>query len=70
MLGKYRFSHHARREMERRSIPLALVEEVLDRPEQVVPERAGRKAYQSRHGIGGKMFLVRVIVDDATLPWL
>jgi hypothetical protein len=45
MLGKYRFSHHARREMERRNIPLALVEEVLDRPEQVVPERAGRKAY-------------------------
>ena len=65
---RYRLSQHARQEMERRGIPIALVEEVLDKPDQVVPERAGKKAYQSQKSIGGKIFLVRVIVDDAIDP--
>jgi hypothetical protein len=65
---RYRLSHHARQEMERRNIPFALVEEVLENPQQIAPERAGKTAYQSRQNIGGKMFLVRVIVDDAVDP--
>ncbi len=64
----YRLSHHARQEMERRKISLALVDEVLEKAEQVVPERAGKTAYQSQQNIGGKMFLVRVIVDDSVDP--
>jgi hypothetical protein len=65
---RYKLSQHARQEMERRSIPIALVEKVPGRPDQVVPERGGKKAYQSQKSLGGKIFLVRVIVDDAVEP--
>lgn len=66
---KFKISRHAREEMERRSIPLALVESVLDSPEQVVIEFEGTKVYQSWRDFGGKMFLIRVIVDDRTEPF-
>ena len=65
---RYRLSQHAREELGRRTISIALVEDVLNGPDQVVPERAGKKAYQSRKSVGGKMFLVRVIVDDTVDP--
>jgi len=56
--------------MKRRSIPQRIVEEVVQNPQQVVPERGGKKAYQSKIPFGeGKIFLVRVIVaDDVTPP--
>ena len=65
---EFRLSDHARQEMERRRTPLALVEQVLSNPEQIMSEKAGRTAYQSRQSIGGTMFLVRVIVDEAVYP--
>jgi hypothetical protein len=52
----------------RRNISLALLQDVLDRPEQIVDVRQGRKAYQSRHVIDGKTYLVRAIVDIETQP--
>ena len=64
----YRLSHHARREIERRRIPLSLLEAVLRKPDQVVPEKGLVKAYQSKCEIGGKMFLLRVMVDDSVDP--
>jgi hypothetical protein len=67
---EYRLSDHARQEMDRRRIPPALVDAILSNPEQTTSERAGRTAYQSRQDIGGKMFLVRVIVDTAFDPAL
>jgi len=66
----YRLSTHARQEMERRGIPLPLVEEVLENPDQITPGRGALKAYQSKCDIGGKMYLVRVIVDDRADPAL
>ena len=65
---RYRLSTHAREEIERRKIPLALLEAVLEKPDQTVPERGTLKAYQSKCDIGGKMFLLRVIVDDTVDP--
>jgi hypothetical protein len=65
---RYRVSTHAQEEIERRGISLALVEAVLKKPDQVVPERDVLKAYQSECEIGGKMFLLRVIVDDSADP--
>ena len=65
---RYRFSSHALDEMERRKIAPELVETVLIKPDQIVLERGTLKAYQSKHNIGGKMFLVRVIVDDGMDP--
>jgi hypothetical protein len=54
--------------MERRQIPLAVVESVLESPDQIVPERGVVSAYQSKLDIGGKIFLVRVLVDDSVDP--
>ncbi len=65
----FKLSRHVREEMERRSIPLNLLESVLENPQQVVSERGGKKAYQSKLDFGGgKIFLLRAIVDQAVDP--
>ena len=61
----FRLTRHAQEEAARRQVPLAVVQGVLDHPEQVVPERQDRRAYQSRVDFGGKIYLVRVIVDES-----
>jgi len=65
---RYKLSEHVRHEAARRQIPLTLLQAVLENPDQVVPERGTVKAYQSKCKIGGKMFLLRVIVDDSVDP--
>jgi Domain of unknown function (DUF4258) len=65
---RYRLSTHAEEEVKRRKIPLALLEATLERPGQVVSERGHLKAYQSKCDIDGKMFLLRVVVDDSADP--
>ena len=66
---KFILSHHAQLEMAQRGIPLDLLESVLQQPQQVVPEREGKKAYQSQLDFGGgKIFLLRAIVDDEVDP--
>ena len=66
---KFKISQHASEEMQRRAIPLTLLETVLQNPQQVVPEYGGKKAYQSRVDFGeGKIFLLRAIVDDKVEP--
>ena len=65
----FEFSKHAETELMLRKIPRAMAEEVLRQPQQIVTERAPRKAYQSKVDFGdGRMFLVRVIVDDTVEP--
>jgi hypothetical protein len=65
----FRFSKHAEAELVLRNIPRALVEEVLQHPQQIVPERPPKMAYQSQLDFGGgRMFLLRVIVDDTIEP--
>ena len=57
--------------MQRRGIPLSLVESVLNNPQQIVSEREGRKAYQAQidHNFGdSQVFLVRIIVADDVDP--
>jgi hypothetical protein len=66
---RFILSHHAQLEMARRGIPLDLLESVLQQPQQVVPEREGKKAYQSQLDFGGgKIFLLRAIVNDDVDP--
>ena len=65
---EYKFSCHAQTEMERRKISVDLVESVLDNPQQVVSEKEGRKAYQSKIDVGGRAFLLHVIVVDDVEP--
>ncbi|MCE5239194.1 DUF4258 domain-containing protein [bacterium] len=65
----YRLSRHAQQECERRRIPLSVVDAVVSEPQQVVPERDGKRAYQSRVTLDdGRTFLVRAIVDDSERP--
>lgn len=64
----FRLTDHAEEELVRRQIPREVLEEVLQSPEQAVPEHHGRKCYQSRKQIGGIMFLARAIVDDKVDP--
>jgi hypothetical protein len=52
-----------------RGIPRDAVLGILERPGQIVPERRGRRAYQSQVDLGtGRTFLVRVIVDESVEP--
>jgi hypothetical protein len=65
----FRFSKHAESELALRQIPREFVEAVLRQPQQIVPERPPKKACQSQIDFGGgKIFLVRVIVDDTVEP--
>jgi hypothetical protein len=60
---------HAEQELERREIPRAFLNLVLQNPEQVVTERDGRRAYQSQFEFAnGKVYLVRAIVDEEAEP--
>ena len=60
---EFKFSDHAKAEMARRGISEGIVVQVLEKPEQVVPDRGGVEVFQSRHEFGGMIFLVRVVVD-------
>lgn len=66
---KFRLSRHALEELERRGIPRDLLEKVLQNPQQVLPEREGKKIYQSQVEFdGGGLFLLRAIVNDEAEP--
>ena len=67
----FRFSRHAEWEMARRGIPLALVEAVMEHPEQRLVDESGtgRWIHQSRLRFGdGKMYLLRVVVAEEEQP--
>jgi hypothetical protein len=67
----FRVSHHAEWEMTRRGIPLSLVQSVMEQPEQRLEDssRAGRWIRQSRLRLeDGKMYLLRVVVDEDERP--
>ena len=67
----FRLSRHAEWEMTRRSIPLMLVQDVMNHPEQrlVDESRTGRWIYQSRLWFeDGKMYLLRVVVAEDEQP--
>ena len=66
---KFKLSKHVKEEMERRKISNSLLEIVLKQPEQIVSEYGGKKSYQSKINFGGgKIYLLRVIVDDTIEP--
>ncbi|HET6401308.1 MAG TPA: hypothetical protein VFH95_07905 [Candidatus Kapabacteria bacterium] len=44
----FQFTDHALMEIAKRRIPMEFVEQTLENPEQIVPERRGRKGYQAR----------------------
>ncbi|GBC84531.1 hypothetical protein HRbin11_00962 [bacterium HR11] len=54
--------------MRRRGLRPALVRRVLTVPEQVIELRPGRAVFQSRVRSGGRVYLVRVVVDVDRRP--
>ena len=66
---RYRLSVHARRELDERDIPEALVQQVLDCQEQIV-DSGDRNVYQSRIDFSGKVYLLRIVVVDTMDPKL
>ncbi len=65
---KVRFSKHAEREMARRGISRDIVQGVLAAPAQKVPEHGAIVCYQSVVEIDQKPYLVRVMVNETTVP--
>jgi hypothetical protein len=67
----FRVSSHAEWEMARRGIPLALVQAVMEHPDQRLADgsRADRWIYQSRFQFDDeKICLLRVVVDEGEQP--
>jgi SH3-like domain-containing protein len=67
----FRLSRHAEWEMTRRGIPLALVQAVVNRPEQRLVDESGtdRWIHQSRLRFeDGKIYLLRVVVAEGEEP--
>ncbi len=65
---RFHFSKHVNEELERRKIPRALMDQVLQAPEQKVPDVDDITCYQSRVEIGGKLNLLRVMVNETVNP--
>ena len=60
-------SEHARQELQRRQIPESAVSDIVQNPEQIIPERHGRVVYQSKARFDGKLYLVRVIAEPGSV---
>jgi hypothetical protein len=65
----YRLSDHAIKQIGDREIPIVLLEQVIDSPEQVLEQSDGSKVYQSRvSGLNNKIYLLRVFINDIAIP--
>ena len=65
---EFKFSPHAVEEMQERGIPVQVMMIVLNQPDEIVPERKNRSAYQAEVEINGKLYIVRAIVEpDGTV---
>jgi hypothetical protein len=66
---RFKLSDHAKQEMKRRGISPALLDSVLQHPQQVIDEERGKKVYQSQLDVGaGRIFLLRAIINDEVDP--
>jgi len=65
---RFHFSKHVQEELEARKIARALVDQLLQAPEQKVPEVEEITCFQSRVDIGGKQYLLRVMVNESVDP--
>ena len=65
----FEITEHAREELVRRSIPLELLSEALNSPQQIVSTYRDRQVYQSQvHFVEGRTYLLRAVVDDKVYP--
>ncbi len=65
----FKFSNHALEEMQRRKIPIYLVEAVLKNPQQTLQQDREITICQSQLDFGiGKLYLLRVFVNIMVNP--
>jgi len=64
----FTFTPHALEQIQKRGIPLQTVLTVLNEPEQIVPAKNERSAYQSKVEMSDGDYLLRLIVEpDGTV---
>ena len=51
-------------QMQEREIPLQVILEILNHPEEIAPAKYNRSAYQSVVKINGKPYIVRAFVES------
>lgn len=68
MIG-YRLSNHSIKQISDREIPIELLEQVLNTPDQVLLQDDRSRVYQSKFiGVNYKTYLLRVFVNDSVEP--
>ena len=66
---EFKFSNHALEEMQRRKIPIELVEHTIENPQQILKQDEEISIYQSQIDFGaGKLFLLRVFIATRINP--
>ncbi|WP_202950666.1 DUF4258 domain-containing protein [Pseudanabaena sp. PCC 6802] len=69
MRMNFKFSNHALEEIERRKIPISLIEDVLGNPQQIVKQDEEIVIHQSQVDFGtGKPYLLRVFINAKNYP--
>lgn len=65
----FKFSSHALEEIKKRKIPIALVQKVLEKPQQILEQDEDITIYQSQLDFGtGKDYLLRVFINIKVNP--
>jgi hypothetical protein len=66
---KFKFLNHALEEIEKRKVPISLVEVVLENPQQTLQQGDEITIYQSQLDFGkGKLYLLRVFINTTVDP--
>jgi hypothetical protein len=61
---RVKFSRHAERQLKERNISESIVTSALEKPEQILQSRKGRKIARKMFDKDGKHFLLRVIFSE------
>ncbi len=65
----FKFSNHAMEEMQRRKIPISIVEAVLKDPQQILEQSKDITIYQSQLDFDtDKLYLIRVFINTTLDP--
>lgn len=67
MNSEFALSIHAKEQIERRTIDVQLVYDVLDKPEQII-QQENEAIYQSIVAIEHKNYLLRIFVNEKVSP--
>ncbi len=67
-MKNFHSSRHVQEELEKRKIAQELVKQVLEGPQQKVPELDDITCFQSQVEIDGKSYLLRVMVNETVIP--